>query len=187
MMRLAPLLLAAALASATLAACSDATDVPLETPSALTHNPLGPDPLAQDSLGTLSPDSLTGTYEGHYSAGFEHSGFIPCADTTEVWWTESAMTATPIAGDQTRLDMRPAADVHSRYTAAVGDSAGTFGHGVTVWMRVRGRATPRGDRSAGTGFGHLGAYTRAFSVDSVEEAVRDTVVAGCPAPHSVRP
>ncbi len=167
-----------------LASCTDAADAPLATPSALAHNPLGPDPLAENQSGPLAPDSLTGTYEGHYSAGFEHSAFVPCADTTEAWWTQATRTETRIAPDQVRLDVRPAADLHARYTSAVGDSAGTFGHGVIVFARLRGRATPRSSGSPGTGFGHLGAYLRAFSVDSVEAVVRDTVVAGCPAPYS---
>ena len=91
-------------------------------------------------------------------------------------------------GRSDALSMRPAADIHARYTAAAGDAAGTFGHGVTVWARAaRPRDAPPRRPRAGAGYGHLGAYTRAFAVDSVEALVRDTVVAGCPAPHSVRP
>jgi hypothetical protein len=58
---------------------------------------------------------------------------------------------------------------------------------VTVWTRLRGRVSPRRDGASWTGYGHEGAYTRQFAVDSVEALVRDTVVAGCPAPSSVRP
>ncbi len=180
--RLVPaLLLVLALAGCAPDAPADALAAP---PASLGPASLGPAPpgsaLTADSL---TADSLSGTFEGHYSAGFEHSGFVPCAGPAEAWWTEAA---APVAADQTRLDMRPAADVHARYTAAVGDSAGTFGHGVTVFARLRGRATPRGP-AGGTGYGHLGAYARAFTVDSVEAVVRDTVVAGCPEPAAVRP
>lgn len=184
-MRLALALLL--LAGVALAGCTDAVppaDV-LPARDTTTSDTTTSDTPARRTAGPLSPDSLAGPFEGHYSAGFEHSGFVPCADSAEVWWTEPATTETRTAPDQVQLDMRPAADIHARYTEAVGDSAGTFGHGVTVFARLRGRATPR--RDAPAGFGHLGAYSRAFAVDSVEAVVRDTVVAGCPAPQSVRP
>ncbi len=149
------------LAGASLAGCTRAAS---DAPPALMD-----DPLVTDSLA-IAPDSLAGTFEGHYSAGFEHAGFVPCTDTTETWWTEPSM-----------------ADLTAPYTAAVGDSAGTFGHGAVVWARLRGRLSPRRDVAGGAGYGHLGAYTRTIAVDSVEALVRDTVVAGCPAPASVRP
>lgn len=170
-----------------LAACTPG-DTPVEPVRAAAAAGTGPTDARPDARPMpVSPDSLAGAFEGHYSAGFEHTGFVPCADTTEAWWTEPAMTATPLAGGQTQMSMRPAADLHARYTAATGDAAGTFGHGVTVWARLHGRATPRREASRGAGYGHLGAYARAFAVDSVEALVRDTVVAGCPVPHSLRP
>lgn len=140
----------------------------LETPPAVTHNPLGDDPA-----GRPPADSTTGTFEGYYSQGFEHAGFVPCADTSETWWTSVPAEA--------------GADLAARYTAAAGDSAGAFGHSVPVWVRLRGRATPRRDTANGRGYGHLGAYTRTFAVDSVETVVRDTVVTDCPARTHARP
>lgn len=140
----------------------------LETPLAVTHNPLGADPA-----GRPPADSTAGTFDGYYSEGFEHAGFVPCADSSETWWTSVPASA--------------AAELSARYTAAVGDSAGAFGRSVPVWARLRGRATPRRDTAGGGGYGHLGAYTRAFAVDSVEAVVRDTVVTDCPARATLRP
>lgn len=160
-----------ALALLTLAGCSDdASDGPLETPPAITHNPLGDDPA-----GLPPEDSTAGTFDGYYSSGFEHAGFVPCADTSETWWTGPGATAGP------------GAELTARYTAAVGDTAGTFGRSVPVWARLRGRLSPRRDVAGGAGYGHLGAYTRTIAVDSVEVLVRDTVVTDCPARASVRP
>ena len=68
----------------------------------------------------LAPDSLIGTFEGHFSAGFEHTGFRPCADTTETWWTEPAAEMIPIGRDQYRMEMDPAADVLGAYVALTG-------------------------------------------------------------------
>ncbi|HEX8298921.1 MAG TPA: hypothetical protein VF594_07130, partial [Rubricoccaceae bacterium] len=76
------------------------------------------EPRLRSDAPPLAPDSLAGTFEGHYSAGFEHTGFVPCADTTEAWWTEPVTTETRIADDQVRLDMAPAADVTARYAEA---------------------------------------------------------------------
>ncbi len=164
------------LAVASLAACTrDADDAPLETPSALTYNPLGADPA-----GLPSSDSTAGTFEGYYSAGFEHAGFVPCADTTETWWTEPMPSGAA-------AEMRARGDLTARYTAAVGDSAGSFGRDVPVFARLRGRLSPSRGVAGGAGYGHLGAYTRTIAVDSVEALVRDTVAADCPAPAAVRP
>lgn len=178
-----------ALALLLLAGCTDATNVPLETPTPLTHNPLGRDPLAEDAAGPLSPDSLTGTFEGHYSAGFEHTGFVPCADSTEAWWTEAASTLVPIPGyrDQYRLEMTPAAAAFDTAYVALTRYDGTAVTGPVVWARLRGRATPRGDAAAWRGYGHEGAYTREFAVDSVLAMSADTPSGACARPHAVRP
>ncbi len=169
------------LAGASLAACTRDTDeAPLDTPTALTYNPLGADP------GGIPPaDSTAGTFEGYYSAGFEHADFVPCADTTETWWTEPSIADMP--GDSALAATRARTDLTARYTVTVGDSAGAFGRGVTVFARLRGRLSPRRAVAGGAGYGHLGAYTRTIAVDSVEALVRDTVAADCPAPASVRP
>ena len=172
-MRLVLLLLAGALAGCT----RPSDEAPLDPPPALTHNPLGDDPA-----GLPPADSTAGTFEGYYSAGFEHAGFVPCADTTEHWWTEP----TPGAASADAV-VRAKNDLTTRYTAAVGDSAGSFGRDVRVWARLRGRLSPRRGTAGGAGYGHLGAYTRTIAVDSVEALVRDTVAVDCPAPAHIRP
>lgn len=152
------------LALLALAGCAspDTDAPPLETPPAITYNPLAP-----DSAGVLAADSLTsgsiGTFSGTYSAGFEHSGFVPCTDTTETWWTEPGTSG-----------------LMARYAEATGDSAGTFPRDRVVSTRLRGRVSARRATAGGAGFGHLGAYTRTLAVDSVEFVHWDVGIAvGC--------
>ena len=140
------------------------------------------DPPPTEARSPLSADSLAGTFEGYYSAGFEHTGFRPCADTSEVWWTEPATTVTPLADNQARVDWSPAADVGAFYQQTAHPSA-TDVTGPAVWARLRGRATPRDS----AGYGHLGQYTRAFAVDSVEAMRLEAPPGACAPPRSVRP
>lgn len=131
---------------------------------------------------SLSADSLTGVFEGWYSAGFEHTGFRPCADTTETWWAEPALEfdGEPVAPESF-------ADVGARYERLFGpDGGGRFTEGPVVWARLRGRATPLERRT----HGHLGQYDRRFLVDSI---LAMTAEAGagqadaCARPGTVRP
>jgi hypothetical protein len=143
---------------------------------------------ASDTLRSrLTSDSLAGVFEGYYSAGFEHAGFRPCADTHEAWWTEPAVEAVPIGRDQHRIEMDPAADVDARYRGVVGGDEGVYGEGPVVWARFRGRATPRRDAARGAGYGHEGAYSRAFAVDSVLAMSADPPTGACARPPGVRP
>lgn len=176
-----------ALALLLVAGCThDAPDPPSIV--ALPVDSLAPGVTSPDSLSSdsLSPDSLVGTFEGHFLAGFEHSDFIACGDSVEAWWTTPLLTEVPIAGNQTRIDIRPAADIHTQYMAAVSGSDETVEHGRMVWARFHGRVSPRRDLATEAGYGHQGFFTRAFVVDSVEALVRDTVVAGCPDPYDMR-
>ena len=146
------------------------------------------DPPPVQARGPLSPDSLSGTFDGYYSAGFEHTGFRPCADTTEAWWTEPARTIAGTGPDQGQFWMTPAAeDFNTRYLEIEADSTGAYGEGVTVWTRLRGRATPRKSTDHGQGDGHLGQYARTFAVDSVEAMHLEAPPGACTPPKYVRP
>ena len=134
------------------------------------------------AANAVAADSLAGTFEGYYAAGFEHSGFVPCADTTETWWTAPAMTFHPVGRDQHRAEMPPGADINTPYRALAGPALPVV-RGPVVWARLRGRATPRGGR----GYGHLGMYTREFAVDSVEALSAEPPVGACARPPSTYP
>lgn len=143
------------------------------------YEPASGDPVPREEA--FPADSLAGTFEGYYSAGFEHTGFRPCAAPAEAWWTEAAVTLHWIADDQARVATAPAADLPAHYREVVGDAEGVYGEGVAVWARLRGRATARGPN------GHLDVYTRTFTVDSVEAMRAEAPSNACPQPAHIRP
>jgi len=83
------------------------------------------------------PEPSNGVYRGRYVKRFEVSSFQPCGSSKQ-WW---------VVG---RVDPLIAAVT----------SAGGFVGG-TAYVELRGRVTPRGR------YGHLGGYSREFTVERV--------------------
>ena len=91
--------------------------------------------------GCRDPFALPdGSFQGHYSAGFEVSAFRPCG-ADESWWTSG--------------DLQPVFD-------AMPDSV-PVGYG-TVFVHWRGDLSGKGQ------YGHLGSYERELTVTQVLEA-----------------
>ena len=176
MRSLAALLAGCAALGASLAGCvpDGPTDLFPDGDALTTAHTTGRSETTRPDADPLSPDSLAGTFEGYYARGFEHSGFRPCADTTETWWTEPAMTFHPVGRDQYRAEMAPGADINAAYRPFAGPRRPVL-NGPAVWARLRGRTSPRGGR----GYGHMGLYTREFAVDSVEAMAAEPPAGAC--------
>lgn len=101
---------------------------------------------------TLAPQGpvigpSTGEYSGYFTSGFEVSSFVPCG-SAEQWW----------------LGAGPESGFYDQYLEVIGPDAGEY---VTVFVRFSGTVSPPGS------YGHLGAYSREVTAETVLEMSLD--------------
>ncbi|MFI5119276.1 MAG: hypothetical protein ACHQM4_02635 [Thermoanaerobaculia bacterium] len=113
--------------------------------------------LGGDGAPDLKPPQASGTalgtFDGHWTFGFEQSSFVACG-AAERWWLDTGKSTLP-----------------AQRKAALGPNA-PEGRGPILFIHVRGRLSPPGH------YGHLGAYPRELEITEATD-VRLPVPTDC--------